>query len=241
VVPNFGVGVFAKYQISGRVDETNTNFELDYTNDYAVVTGFNFRLFDGVIKLGFNARAINRVEIHRTDISAASTGLTVNNLASEGVGVALDVGLALSAPVAWLPTLAGVWRDAGNTTYSLKEGMFTSAITIPTHTPQTVDVALALYPIIGKRVRSTFTIEYRDVLTASDEDDHMRRTHAGYEVNFADAFFVRAGMNQRYWTAGLEFAALNFQLQVATYGEEVGVANATVEDRRYVGKFAIRF
>ncbi|MGE3385597.1 MAG: hypothetical protein AB7K41_02595 [Bdellovibrionales bacterium] len=241
VVPNFGFGVYGNYTADGRVDAAGTNYELHYNNDYAAVFGFNFRLFDGIIKLGAVARAINRVQIDRIDIPANSTGLTVDNLAQEGFGVAGDVGLILAAPIAWLPTIAAVWRDVGGTSYNLKEGMFTSAITIPNHTPQTVDVAFALFPIASKRTRVTFTGEYRDVLTTGDEDDQMRRVHAGIEMNVADAFFLRAGMNQRYWTAGLEFAMQNYQLQAATYGEEVGTATITQEDRRYVFKFAFRF
>lgn len=241
VVPNFGFGIFGKYSLDGKVDKTGTNYELDYINDYAAVAAFNFRLFNGIIKLGGSARAMNRVEIHRTDIPANSTDLKVDTLAGEGFGVASDVGLVLTAPVMFLPTLAAVWRDVGDTTYTLKKGMFTDAITIPNHTPQTVDVALAFFPIISNRSRATFTLEYSDVLTAGDEEDHMRRAHAGIEFNFADAFFIRAGMNQRYWTAGLEFSMLNYQLQAGTYGEEVGIVDATEEDRRYTIKFAIRF
>ncbi len=245
VVPNFGFGVLAKYSSDGEVDATNTNFSLDYFNDFAAVLGFNFRLFDGIIKLGANARMVNRVQISRTDIPANSTGLTIDNLAMEGFGVASDVGIILTAPVAYLPTVAAVWRDVGGTSYDFKEGMFTGAQTIPDHTPQTVDVGIALFPIASKRTRVTWTAEYRDVLTASEEFDLYRRVHTGVELNIADALFLRAGMNQRYWTAGIEFAMANYQLQAATYGEEIGTATATTtttrEDRRYTLKFAFRF
>jgi hypothetical protein len=48
-------------------------------------------------------------------------------------------------------------------------------------------------------------------------------------------------MNQRYWTAGLELASERFQLQFASYGEDIGPSGAPKEDRRWVGKMAIRF
>lgn len=241
VVPNFGFGLFAKYQTDGMVNKAGTLFELNYTNDYAAVFGFNFRMWDGIIKLGTTARMVNRVQIKRTDIPANSTGLTIDNLATEGFGVGADVGLTLAAPIVWLPTISAVWRDAGGTSYDLKGGMFTSAVTIPNHTPQTVDVAFAVFPIASNRTRFAFTTEYRDILTLSDEDDQMRRLHVGIEMNVADAFFLRAGLNQRYYTAGLEFATDNYQFQMATYGEEVGTPSTTEEDRRYVFKFAFRF
>jgi hypothetical protein len=48
-------------------------------------------------------------------------------------------------------------------------------------------------------------------------------------------------MNQGYWTAGLELAVYNYQMQFATYGEEIGTKDTTKEDRRYVAKFSWRF
>lgn len=241
VVPNFGFGLYGKYMANGKVNDAGTDFEYNYRNDVAAVFGFNFRLFDGMVKLGATARAMNRVEVRRTDIPSSSTGLSINSLAAEGAGLGGDIGLILAAPVATLPTLAATWRDVGGTSYGLKEGMFTSAVTIPTHTRETVDVAVAFFPILSNRTRMSVTAEYRDILTMGKESDHMRRTHAGLEVNVADSLFLRAGMNQRYWTAGLEIAMGNYQLQAASYGEEVGTSASTEEDRRYVLKFGFRF
>ena len=241
VFPNFGLGLYARYSTDAEVDATLTNLEMNYRNDYAAVLGFNFRLFDGRVKLGFNARAINRVEVSRTDIDATSTALTLSGLASEGFGVGVDTGLVLTAPWSWLPTLAAVYRDVGGTTYDVNDGMFLSTSTRPASTPGTVDVGLAVFPIMGKRSRSTVSVEYRDVLTAGEVADFNERLHYGFEINLADAFFVRGGMNQNYWTAGLELAMLRYQFQVATYGEEIGDSTAKRQDRRYVGKFAFRF
>jgi hypothetical protein len=119
--------------------------------------------------------------------------------------------------------------------------MFMNTETAPESTPESVDVALAIYPILGRRLRSTWTVQYNDVLTYGKETDQMRRLHAGFELNYADALFLRGGMNQRYWTAGLELAIVNYQFQAASYGEDIGTADAPREDRRYVLKFAFRF
>ncbi len=241
VVPNFGFGVYGKYSLDAEVNAANTLYTLDYFNDYAAVMGFNFRLFDGIIKLGAAARAINRVSIERTDIPSNSIGLTVKNLASEGIGVGADVGLIIAAPVALLPTVAAVLRDAGDTSYNVEGGLFTGAITVPVHTKQTVDVGVALFPIMSRRSRAVITFEMRDVMDVHLEQDDLKRYHAGIELNFADAVFLRAGYNQRYFTAGIEIQMQNYQLQAATYGEEIGTAILNREDRRYVFKFALRF
>lgn len=246
VVTNFGIGLYAKYATDAFIDTTTTDYNIHYREDFAGVMGFNFRMFDGKLKFGISARGVNRTEIDRTDISSTSTGNTINNLSKEGFGIAGDAGLILTAAVKWLPALAVVYRDLGNTSYSVNKGMFHSASdsSAPETTKQTVDVGFSIQPILGKKTRLTFSGEVKDVLAAVEpaaEDDISRRTHYGLEINMADAFFIRGGMNQGYWTAGVELAMFNYQLQAAAYGEEVGTKDNKVEDRRYVGKFSWRF
>lgn len=242
IFPNFGVGLHAKYVADAEVSEDETAFEYNYLNDWSVVTGFNFRLFNGIIKLGGNLRYTNRTEIQRTDIDPASTDLTIKNLASEGIGIGSDMGLIITAPWFYLPTLAVVWRDVGDTSYDVQKGMFNDTTERPASVKNSLDAAVAFFPIHGKRFRSSWTVEVRDVLTEESETEPiMRRLHGGIELNYADALFFRAGANQKYWTAGLELAMFNYQLQAATYGEEVGTKDDPREDRRYVLKFSFRF
>lgn len=241
VVPNFGFGIFGRSEVNAEVDSVNNVFKYDYTNDYALVFGFNLRLFNGVIKLGANARATNHTTIRRDDIDPASTGLSDKTLASSGFGIASDAGIIMTAPIAWLPSVAAVYRDMGRTSYNLRDGMFLKTTDHPDSTPETVDAALSISPILGKRVRSVWTVEYQDVLTAGKEEQHMRRAHGGVEIGIADTLFLRAGWNQRYYTAGIELAILNYQFQAATYGEDIGTPDTPREDRRYVAKFAFRF
>lgn len=242
VAPNFGLGLLAKYQSNASVDSTGTTYRLDYVNDWALAMAYNFRLWSGVVKVGVTGRLVNRTEVHQ-DIAANSTGLELKNLASEGVGMAGDVGLILTAPVAGLPALGISVRDVGNTSYNLREGMFNATANRPVDTEQSIDVGLSAQPILGNRVRMTITAEYHGVTTKirETEEDFLKRSHAGLEINFADFAFLRAGANQGYWTGGLEFATEAFQLQAASYGEEIGTPTVRKEDRRWVGKFALRF
>ncbi|MCB0361658.1 MAG: hypothetical protein KDD35_03005, partial [Bdellovibrionales bacterium] len=125
--------------------------------------------------------------------------------------------------------------------YNVNDGILFNATERPDPTLGSLDVAMAIFPIVGKNSRSAFTIEYRDILTASDETDLNRRYHAGIELNFADALFLRAGYNQRYLTYGFEFSMANYQFQATSYGEEIGTADDNQEERHYDLKFAYRF
>lgn len=242
VAPGFGVGALAKYQYNARVDSSGSIYRFDYVNDYAVGLATNIRLWSGIVKLGVAGRLVNRAEVHK-DIPASSTGLELKALEAEGMGLAADIGMILTAPVAGLPAIGVSVRDAGNTSYNLRAGMFNVTTDRPVDTEQSVDVAFSAQPIIGNGARMTISLEYHGVTAALKEveEDFMKRTHAGFELNFSDFAFVRGGANQGYWTAGLEFATERFQLQVASYGEEIGSPAGRREDRRWVGKFALRF
>lgn len=241
VFPNFGVGLLGQNVVDASISSDGTKYRYHYLNDYAAVIGANLKFFSGIIKLGVNARIIDREEINKDDLDPAATDLTFNSLVAEGVGIGSDVGLIMTAPVRYLPTLSAVWRDVGGTSYGLKEGILRHTSETPDHTPSTVDVGLAIFPITGRGTRMSWTLEYQDVLTMGEEKDQWRRVHAGVEWNIEDSLFLRAGLNQRYWTAGLEIAVGNYQLQAATYGEEVGTPTRHEEDRRYLAKFAYRF
>ena len=244
VVPNFAAGVLIKYDINGALDSTNSEIDLNYTNDFAGVLGYNLRLFDGRLKIGFSGRYINRSQITDSNpIPTTNLDLTLKDIAQNGGAIAADAGIMITMPWATLPTLAVTGRDLGNTSFGLGAGFASGTGERPTTVKQTVDGAIAFHPILGNRTRMTISFEMRDVMStdADDKADIYRRLHGGLEINLGDIFFVRGGMNQRYWTAGLEFTMANFQFQVASYGEEIGTAAVHQEDRRYIGKFAYRF
>jgi hypothetical protein len=245
VISNFGFGVFYKQEYNAEVasttpTSTTPRFLFDYTYDTGMALGYSLRLFDGRIKIGASGRYINRVET-RSDLDAASTNLQLGDLVSEGGAIAADGGISFSAPWALLPTIAASIHDIGTTRYDLNNGLFYKNGRRPEDSSPKIDVGVALFPIHANHVRSVITAEYRDVTTAGEETDIMRRLHGGVEVNLGDMIFLRAGMNQRYWTAGFEFSMRFIQIQAATYGEEIGTATGYREDRRYTGKLSIRF
>ena len=113
--------------------------------------------------------------------------------------------------------------------------------TIPTRLNQDYDVAVAIFPIISNRARSSLTAEMQQITAGSQSVDPARYYHVGYEYNLADILFVRAGMNGHFWTAGFELASEHFQFQATTYGEDIGTGTNIQEDRRYLAKISFRF
>lgn len=73
----------------------------------------------------------------------------------------------------------------------------------------------------------------------SDDSSFEKKVHMGAELKFPWLISVRAGLNQGYYTAG---ATLNFKIlkvDVATYGEEIGMIAGQKEDRRYAGSISL--
>lgn len=240
---NFGIGFLGNYTLAAVESADGSTIDTFYRNDMAFLLGYNLRFFDGRVKIGFNAKLISRIELDEEALSSASSmSLSSNPATTEGVGLSTDAALVLAAPWEWIPTLAVVARDVGGTAFDKSSGLRMTTASRPDTVKQTVDAAVALFPIHNKGVRSSWTVEMRDVLNAYQIDNTNKNYHAGFELNFNDVAFVRAGYNQmKYWTAGLELASEKFQFQFATYGEEIGDGSTSKENRRTIMKFALRF
>ncbi len=240
VARNFGIGILGKYTLNAREATDLSTIDTFYQNDLAFILGYNLRLFDGRLKVGFNTKLISRIEVNNTALSATGP-LDYKSIASEGVGLSTDVGVILSAPWDYLPSITGVLHDVGGTSFDKAHGVRLDTTDRPQSVSQDLDVAFSLFPIHANNVRSSFTFEYDGLLSLSQEADKAKRMHAGMEFNFSDILFLRGGYNQRYWTAGVEVSTEHFQIQASSYGEEIGDQTSPQEDRRYTLKLAWRF
>lgn len=242
VVKNFGIGIFYKFLLDMKMNAAGNAVETFYQEDAALHLGYNFRFFDGRIKLGVVGKLISRIEWNNaTKAYPGNFGLQTN--ASEGAAIGTDVGLNFAAPWTWLPTLAIVARDVGSTQFTAGKNIryLPTTTPIPTMMTQDYDVGFAVFPIHANRTRSSFTVEVQKVLAATASTAQSKYLHVGYELNASDVFFFRLGMNGPWYTAGLELATEKFQFQFATYGEDVGQGATLQEDRRYLLKLGFRF
>ncbi len=244
VAKNFGIGILQKYDLNAVADSA-TSVNTFYRDDLSLLLGFNFRFWDGRIKLGFVGKMISRIEVNDPAIDPTgaldNASLAAQDKMKQGLGIGADVGLILTAPWNNLPTLGVVVHDVGGTKYDKTYFSRLSTPSNPNSTAQDMDVGMSFQIIHKPNMRSVWALEYKGVLTAKDEEDKQKLYHAGVELNFGDVFFVRAGYNQRYITGGFELASERFQFQIATYGEEIGTSTSPKEDRRNVAKFTFRF
>ncbi len=240
VVPNFGIGVLGRYEVLAQRNSDGT-MDYQYQNDYSLNLATNLSFWGGRVKLGFAGRLINRVEYFGSKDPAVES-LALSSFANEGLAIASDVGLTLAAPWQYLPTLTVLVRDVGGTSFSFGDGFFGNASNgRPNFQQQSIDVAVALFPIYSNQSRGVFTVEYTGVDSTDEVEDPMDRLHVGTEINMWDAYFFRLGYHANDWTAGFEYATGLLQWQMATYSEMVRIGNYSERDRRGVLKLGIRF
>lgn len=239
-VRNFGFGLIYKDEIGAIMNSTGTAMDTQYLSDVGLVVGANYSFWDGRFKMGASFKAINRIEVDNLTLDPASS-LDLKDIGSEGTGFGADLSLMLQAPIVYFPTLAIVAHDVGDMKFESGSGMRLSTTSRPQVEKQTIDAAVSIMPIHSRGFRSVFSIEYRDLANARDEDFAVKRTHIGAEFNWNDIFYLRLGANQGYATAGIEMASERYSWQLTTYGEEVGTKDSPTEDRRFATKIMVRF
>jgi hypothetical protein len=238
---NFGFGLLYRNELNGVVSTTaTTSMDTFYQNDLAAVFGVNQSLFGGVVKIGASAKLLNRIEIVSGTLSTTGP-FDLGTIATEGTGIAYDAGVMVQLPFTWVPTISAVAHDLGDTKFNLRDGLRARTASQPTTVKQSLDAAISLFPIHGNQIRSIWTVEYRDITNSREEEGSTKRLHIGTEINFKDLFFLRAGMNQKYYTGGIEISSERFAWQISSYGEEIGTAENPKEDRRYSTRILIRF
>lgn len=239
---NFGFGLIYRNELNAIVSKTaTTKMDTFYQNDLGVVLAVNQSLFGGVIKVGASAKAINRIEIVSSTLTVSGGAFALSDIASEGSAMAYDAALMIQLPYTWVPTLTGVIHDIGDTKFNARDGVRAKTASQPATVKQSIDAAISLFPIHGNKIRSVWTVEYRDVTDSRKEDWTRKRLHVGTEINFRDIFFLRLGANQGYVTGGVEIASEKLSWQISSYGEEIGTEANPQEDRRYSTRLLIRY
>ncbi len=88
-----------------------------------------------------------------------------------------------------------------------------------------------------------FALDIRDVL--HENWTWKKGFHMGFEAYWRMYNWWKGhwsvGLNQGYWTAGFGARMLWFQLDLCSYGEEVGTPSAPQESRRYMAELALDF
>jgi hypothetical protein len=235
--PNFAVAAYDSFNMSGDMSNPALpDFQVDFVNDYGIAMGFGLDLAPG-FALGFTAKRINRIgssfEIPVSSLASLTQDDLMDQLDNRGLGYSLDVGTSITFPTPVKPTLSFVLKDLGNTSFSLDTG-----IRNPPTDLGNMSTALSLeIEVPGVTVVPVLEVDH---IASSEEIQLGKKIHTGLEIQLP-ALSLRGGFNQGYYTAGVGLDLGIINLDVATYGVELGEYPGQQEDRRYVLELTIDF
>jgi len=206
---------------------------------------------------GVTTKAIYRGHYNRS-LSAVELALDsdVINLkdADEGFTADADLGFLItpdtksgfwsSAPFRFAkPTFGATVRNVFDYGFSTNFNLYHKESGEPPRLQRRLDLGTSFELPDWWVFRSRFAFDVRDI--GHTQWTFMKGLHAGVEFNWKLFGWWqggwRAGLNQGYVTAGFTGKLGVFQLDLATYGEEVGSSETRKENRRYMAKFSLDF
>lgn len=127
--------------------------------------------------------------------------------------------------------------------FTLSKMVNKSATETPTKLYRVVDIGSEYMLRDGEDFKIRYMLDFKNLL--HPEINLNKSFHTGIEFDYSpNSWFktqFRAGVNQMYYTAGTSFLFGIFNIDIATYGEEVGTADTKLENRVYAAKLGFNF
>lgn len=240
---NFSFSILYNNQIAAvTINKDQPQLDVDARQDLVPTIGYSQQFAGNLLKLGITAKAVFRNQIKglydHLEIDAEDEA-TFNARGKEGMGIGADIGMLLTLPHRYLPTIGVSIQDLVATSFS-QMTLFNSAATqAPEDIPQSIHLGFSLNPTLSREWKTTFSFDYRHLENSTI--DLTKHLHFGLELNNQKSLMFWLGLNQMYLTAGAGLRVKGGNLEVGTYAKEIGTSNASLEDRRGFFRYTISF
>lgn len=232
---------FALLGVSEFAGKADGNGNVTYRSLYQMIpaVGTGFRLFDGVVRVGYSLQWVNQASGTRT--VPVSDSISYQNGLAQGSGFSHNFGLAVTAPIRMLPTLNFVIRNALGThfTRAVLVGFANTVSGVPETEPMTVDASFSVQPRLGAGTLLNLVLEGRD-LTNRSGVGFAEHFSLGAELNYRKKFFLRGGIRGGYPSAGIGLSRIGAEMSLSVYTEEIGTLAARSGDTRFVLQYQLR-
>jgi hypothetical protein len=241
IVPSFAMSRFAlavfgtaRSDLEVR-DRQYPKIDVDVVSDLGFGAGYAHPIMENTLLVGASAKYVHRQSLTQeytvADISDKLSD-TIRDDLNKGSGILVDLGAIYKLSKFDLSN-----SRVGISVNNLIGSGLGDAKDIDSH----VDIGYAQDFDLNV-TNATFAIDYVDIFhNFSQDDDIAKRIRLGGEFQFLDVIFVRAGLYQGYFTAGMNLEAKVVRLDLLTYAEEIGTFAGQRVDRRYAGRFVIGF
>lgn len=140
-------------------------------------------------------------------------------------------------------TFGLVVHNVLGSSFTLSKMVNKDATTAPAKLERTVDIGTQYLLVNGEDFKIRAMLDAKNLLHPLASAN--RCLHAGIEFDYSPSGWFksqfRAGMNQMYYTAGATLLLGIVNIDVVTYGEEVGTTNNKIENRVMAAKLGFNF
>lgn len=154
-----------------------------------------------------------------------------------------EVAEAKSASGSSPLTLGMTVHNVLGSTFTLSKMVNKNATTTPAKLERTIDIGSQYRLVDGEDFKIRAMLDVKNILHPLASVN--RCLHAGIEFDYSPSGWFktqfRAGMNQMYYTAGATLLLGIVNIDVVTYGEEVGTNNNKIENRVMAAKLGFNF
>jgi hypothetical protein len=167
--------------------------------------------------------------------------------AMEGSTIDMDIGALYQIPVSenakFKPTLGATVRNVADYGFPIKTRWLNPNALPPPRLQRRLDVGVKVGLPNWWVFDPKIALDIRDISYTTWTP--LKGLHAGAELYWKMYNWWKGhwnvGINQGYWTAGVGARMAIFQLDIASWGEEVGTSGAPEESRRYILEASLDF
>ena len=157
---------------------------------------------------------------------------------NSGYGFGIDAGMIITLPNEYLPTFGILAKDLMGTSFTMSTILNNRTQAAPSIMQNKINMAFSIHPYFSYRFRSTIAIEYKDVFSTLP---WQKKLHIGVQFRLDREKYLWAGLGQLYLSLGYGLRLPGGNLEIGTYGEDIGEGNTRTQDRRYFMRYTIGF
>jgi hypothetical protein len=237
---NFSLALFGLQHFAGQ--NTGSNLDVLVREDIGLAFALGTSLAGNLFKIGITGKGLIRNEL-RNLISYSDFSLTpessFGSLFKEGWGVGADLGIIVSLPEKFLPTIGIVWKDMFGTYFHHAHVLNSQASGTPDPIDQSVNAAFSVHPVFSPWLKSTLSLEYKHIeLGALPLRDHL---HLGFQLESSKEFFLWLGAYQLYPTGGLGYRMKGGNFEWVTYATDIANGGSAASNRRFVFRYSLSY
>jgi hypothetical protein len=236
---NFGIALIGNYEFAALSD--GTTIDMNYHKDFGVVVGGATNLYANMVKIGFSLKALDRSEmVGSYAVSSLPPTDTTSHLMKEGIGFGADMGIMLTLPTSYLPTIGLAWKDMLIGTPFLPASFFNDTPAgVPQSIAQSFNLAASIHPILWRGARAIFSAEIRHIERM--DLPLTKRLHFGFQYVAHKQFFIWAGLSQMCPTGGVGLRLPGGDFEIGSYAQDIGAGTVVTADRRFMIRYTIGF